>query len=408
MKQSTYFLILGMSILVLLICLTGPEIGWTKQENVLEEQDAGTLPKAAESGLGYLLSLVHNRGAAFDSKRVTPLLDLALNGDSEPNQLVPAKRESGNGGCIGVEIKAPLRRILRYAYNSQIPSFAVFPNALRLSGWYAESDILTRRTELWEELPTLDKPILLWGREYQENTPDLFAGTYYRYDLNRLIILMNHRDKKVLISVSKMPGHSQIGKKAVILDDKNWNYFYSGIEGLNRPLMGGVDTYIYDTESVLILSESDSDAPKTSAILFKWLKAGWAGINMVKQNHIRKGSNRFFTGFKQVIESEALSGSDTFIKKVNHIKSLSDAEINAQIRSYSFNFERMAKNNKYMVKKDFARIIAGGGYARVLKRPERVSVLTLECLKRQLGKPSLVELDCRPSIAQKSLDDVGA
>lgn len=408
MKQSTYFLILGISIPVLLICLTGTEIGWTKQENAIEAQDAGTLPKDAESGLGYLLSLVYNRGAAIDLKRVTPLLDLALNGDSEPNRLVPAKRASGSGGCIGVEIKAPLKRILRYAYNSQIPAFVVFPNALRISEWYAESDILTRRTELWEELPTLDKPILLWGREYEENTPDLFAGTYYRYNLKRLLILMNHRGKKVLISVSKMPRHSQIGKKAVILDDKNWNYFYSGIEGLNRPFMGGVDTYIYDTESVLILSETDSGVPTTSAILFKWLKAGWAGINMVKRNHIRKGSNRFFVGFKQVIESEALSGSDTLIKKVNHIKSLSDAEINAQIRSYSFNFERMAKNNKYMGKKDFARIIVGGGYAKVLKRPERVSVLTLECLKHQLGKPSLIKLDCRPSMAQKSLDDVGA
>ena len=397
-----------MSILAFLICLTGPQTGWRKEDNALEAQDAGTLPKAAESGLGYLLSLVHNRGVAFDLKRVTPLLDLALNGDSDPNRLVPAKRESGNGGCTGVEIKAPLKRILRYAYNSQIPAFMVFPNALRISEWYAESDILTRRTELYEELPTLDKPILLWGREYEENTPDLFSGTYYRYDLKRLFILMHHRGKKILISVSKMPRHSQIGKKAVILDDKNWNYFYSGIEGLNRPFLGGVDTYIYDTESVLILSETDSGAPTTSAILFKWLKAGWAGINMVNRNHINKGSNRFFAGFKQVIESEALSGSATFIKNVNHIKNLSDREINAQIRSYSFNFERMAKNNKYMAKKDFARIIAGGGYAKILKRPERVSVLTLECLKRQLGKPSLVDFDCRPSIAQKSLDDAGA
>ena len=397
-----------MSALVLLICLTGPEIGWTKQEKTLETQDAGALSKAAESGLGYLLSLVHNRGAAFDFKKVTPLLDLALNGDSEPNQFVPAKRESGNGGCIGVEIDAPVKRILRYAFNSQIPAFVVFPNALRLSGWYAGSDILTRRTELWEELPTLDKPILLWGREYEENTPDLFAGAYYRYDLNRLLILMNHRNKKVLISVSKMPGHSQIGKKAVILDDKNWNYFYSGIEGLNRPFMGGADTYIYDTASVLILSETESAAPKTSAILFKWLRAGWAGINMVKRNHIRKGSKRFFAGFKQVIESDALSNSDAFIKKVNHIKSLSDREINARIRSYSFNIERIAKNNKHMAKKDFARIIAGGGYAKVLKRSERVSVLTLECLKRQLGKPSLIKVDCHPSIALKSPDDVGA
>ncbi len=396
-----------MSILVLLVCLTGPEIGWTKEEKGLEAQDAGTLPKPAERGLGYLLSLVQNRHAAFDSKRVTHLLDLAINGDAEPDQLGPAKRESGNGGCIGVEINAPLERVLRYAYNSQIPSFMVFPTALRLSGWYAQSDILTRGTELWQELSTLDQPILLWGREYEENTPDLFAGAYYRYDLNRLIILMNHRDKKVLISVSRMPGHSQIGKKAVILDDKNWNYFYSGIEGLNRPFMGGVDTYIYDTESVLILSETDSGTPKTSAILFKWLKAGWAGINMVNRNHIIKGSDRFFTGFKQVIESDALSSSDTIVKKVNHFKNLTDAEINAQIRSYSFNFERIARNNKHMAKKDFARIIAGGGYGRVLKRPERVCVLTLEYLKRQLGIPSLIGFD-RPSLAQNSLDDPDA
>ena len=361
--------------------------------NIPKEQAGGALPANVETGLSYLLQLVLQKEAAFVPESIMPLLDFVAQGGYDAEQLQPAQRTSGNGACLRTEIKAPLERILHYAYNPRIPSFVVFPSMLRLSGWYPQSDIITHNAEIWNKLPSLDKPLLLWGKEYEVNTPDLFSGAYYRYDLNRLIILMKHNNKKVLISVSKMPNRSEVGKKAVIIDDKNWNYFYSGIKGLNLKLIGPMETYIYDSASVQVVYETDPARPRTVCMLFKWLKAGWADINLVKHSHIYEGSVRCVEGFKQVMESGDLPDSNLFAKKLEHIKALSEGEFDAKIRDYAINFERIAKQHKGMSLKNFAHIIEDGGYADVLSREERYGVLALEFLKQQLGKKALVQFD---------------
>jgi hypothetical protein len=219
---------------------------------------------------------------------------------------------------------------------------------------------------------------------------------------------MKHNDKRVMISASKMPNPSEAGKKAVIIDEKNWNYFYSGIQGLGIRLIGMLNTYIYDSASVKILYESDSANPQTTIMLFKWLKAGWADINMVKSSHIYEGSARFVEGLKKVIESESLPATDALARQLEYINALPAAEIETKIRKYSINFERIAKKHKGMSPKDYARIIADGGYAAVLNREERSGVLALEWLKSQLGKSALAEFDFPPPLPEKTLVNKGA
>lgn len=364
--------------------------------NISREQAGRALPAKVETGLSYLLQLVSKKGAAFVPEQIMPLLDFVAQGGYDAEQLQPAQRPSGNSACLRAEVKAPLEQILRYAYNPRIPSFVIYPSVLRLSGWYPQSEIITRNAEIWEKLPSLDKPLPLWGKEYEVNTPDIFSGAYYRYDLNRLIILMKHKNKKVLISVSKMLDRSEVGKKAVILDDQNWNYFYSGINGLGLKLIGPMETYIYDSASIQVVYETDPASPRTVFMIFKWLKAGWADMNLVRHSHIYEGSVRCLEGLKQVMESRALPDSNVFAMKMEYIKALPEAELDVIIRDYAINFERIAKKNKGMSVKDFARIIAGGGYAGTLNREERQGALALECLKRQLGKTALVEFDFPP------------
>jgi hypothetical protein len=393
--------------LALFTGLVGPQLIQAQPTNI-KQQGNGSLPKEIETGLSYLLELIHKKGSKFDPAKVLSLLDFVVQSGDDVEQLIPSKRESGNGACLRVQVKAPLERIMRYEYNYSIPTFLVSPNVLRLSGWYPESDIVTNKVELWNKLSTLDKPLLLWGKQFEVNTPDSFSGSYYRYDLNRLIILMKHNDKKVMISVSKMPGPSEAGKKAVIIDEKNWNYFYSGIQGLGIRLMGMLNTYIYDSASVKILYETDSAKPQTTIMLFKWLKAGWADINMVKRSHIYEGSVRFVEGLKEVIESDSLPAADVLVRQLDYISALSATEIETKIRKYSINFEHIAKQHKGMSPKDYVRIIADGGYANVLNREERSGVLALEWLKSQLGKSTLAEFDFRPPLPQKTLAETGS
>jgi len=387
------FLVISLSTLFLTNFFEWSQPVYANQENNLSKQPNSALPKEVETGLNYLLELVHKKGAAFDQVRIGPLLDFVAQGDYEAEKLDLPKYENCIGSCLRREVSASLELILRYAYNPRIPSFVVFPSVMRLCDWYPESDIVTSKAKLWKKLPTIDKPVLLWGKQYEVNTPDSFAGAYYRYDNKRLIILLKHKDRKVLVSVSKMPHKSKMGKKAVIIDNDNWNYFYSGIKGLNLKHISWMDTYMYDSSSVQIYYETDHAAPRTVSMLFKWLSAGWLGINVVKRSHILEGSIRAVESLKKVIESNSLPDSDDFARRVKQIKAMSEKEIDNKIKRYSINFERIAKNHKDMSKKKFARIIANGGYANVLNREERLSILMLEYLKGQLGKQALVEFD---------------
>ena len=349
------------------------------------------VPPAVLNGLNHLLTVVQQNEAIFDGSQVGPLLDFAVADGNHYKNVKPQKRESGKGVFMQVDVNAPLKRILQYIYNPEIPNYIVFPSVLRLCGWHPGSEFVTSGVKLWNEMDDLKSPLIFRGKEFEVNTPDSFGGAYYRYVNKRLIIAMKHRKGRVLISTSKMLSKSNVGRKAVIIDDRNWNYFYSGINGLNVSIIGAMNTYMYDAESVIIYYQPDLGSSRTIVALFKWLRAGWAGINVVKPDHIYDGCIRFARGIKRVTESDTLPEPGQFVKQVNYINSLPDDQIDAKIREYARNFERIAKSHKDMDKKDYARIIANGGYADVLDREERIGVLILEMLKHQIGKPALVK-----------------
>ncbi len=388
-------------VLVLLAGLVWPRLIRGEATNNRKKPGNSCLPGEIESGLSYVLGLIQKKDAALDAAKISPLLEFAAANGEEAGQYRPSKRESGNGACAQARIAVPLERILRYEYNHRIPTFLVSPNVLRLSGWYPESDIVASKVELWNELSTLDKPLLLWGKAFEVTTPDAFSGACYRYDLDRLIILMKHNNQKVVISAYKMPHPSEAGEKAVIIDEENWSYFYSGIQGLGIRLIGMLDTYIYDSASVKILCEADSSNPQTTITIFSWLRAGWSDISMVKSSHVHAGIARFIEGFKEVLESDLLPPADALAGQLDYLAALPDTAIESKIREYAINLERIAKRHKDMSSKQYARLIADGGYAGVLNREERMGVLALEWLKGRLGKTTLVDIDSSPLLPKK-------
>jgi hypothetical protein len=267
----------------------------------------------------------------------------------------------------------------------------ILPKQLRLSGRYPESDLVARDIEIWKSLSTLDKPLVLRGREFEVTTPDTSTGGYYRYDLDRLTILFQYRNSPLLISVSKMTRPSDVGKRAVIVDDPNWTYFYSGEKGLSPAILKWMDTFIYDTASVTIFRPAGNNPNVTDVTLFKWLNAGWLGMNMVKPGHIRAGSERFIKNLKYVMESQDMPDEGTLAQKYNQMRSLSDENLDALIKNYARNFERYAVKHNELSEDRFSRLIRNGGYAQILNREERVGVLMVEFLKSQFGKQPLID-----------------
>ena len=347
------------------------------------------LDDKVEACIDHLFEVLRTSGTAFDPAKIRPMLDFVTL-TTEPKDIAPARRFNGKGICLRREVNSSLKRILHYFYNPEIPNYLLCPAVLRMSGWRDGSEILNRDKGMWDELDTLAEPVVVRGREFESTTPDSFAEAYYLYDLNRLMILLKYGGKNVLLSVTEQEDKSDIGRKGAILNDKEWDYFYSGLEGLNRGMIGWMDTFTYASGSVQVYIEDMAQA-NTTVFLFKWLRAGWAGMNVVKRSHIYDGTLRYIRSFSKVVESDTLT-PEQVMAAMKDVNGLSKAEIDSYIKEYAVNFEARFKDNPKLEDSDYAEIIENGGYADVLDDKARLSILSLEKLKGLLGMPTLVNL----------------
>lgn len=342
-------------------------------------------PTDAVRAVQALLELAGDRQAVFDPASAAPLLDYILAGPGDGLELPALKGASG--AMISQTMAAPLARILEYAYNPAVPTYLTHPSVIRVSGWEPGSDILTH-PGLWTALDGLDQPVVLHGREFEEITPDLFSGGYYRYHLDRALVLMRHKGRAVLLSIARQDGLSGVGKKGVVLDDGNWQYFYSGIHGLTKGGMGWMDTYMYDSWSVAAYVQS-ADGASTTNVVFKWLRAGWAKMNVVRPKHILAGCRRFADAFNAVIGSDRLPPAAELAAKARELQALPEGELDRRVREYVQAFTQTFADHPELTGGDFGKLMHGNVYADTLDRAERVGILLLEYLKSRLGALSL-------------------
>lgn len=362
-----------------------------EKEPVSPPKQHSTLDPEVEKALAYLLGLAQDKDRRFAPGQVRALVDYCLHATEDAGKETPGRRFGGSGAIVRDTIRAPMARFLRYAYNPHIPSYLVLPKMLRLSGWHPESDLVSATVPLWEMLPTLEEPVMLHGREFEVTTPDIRTGGYYRYWLDRLIILLRHRDDPVLISVSRLTEPSEVGRRAFIIDDANWMYFYSNETGLSLNWMQWMDTYIYDTGSVTVFHTQDNRPRSIGVTMFKWLNAGWWGMNVVRETHIRQGCQRSLHQLKKVIESDDLPALDALADSHARVQSLSEQNLDRLTRNYAENFESIALNHEALSGEKYTDILRNGGYARLLNRQERIGAVMLEYLKTRMGKKSLID-----------------
>ncbi|MEF2230013.1 MAG: hypothetical protein V3571_03720, partial [Pseudodesulfovibrio sp.] len=263
MKRRNYPSLLALGLLLAALSCAFPAFAEEDPEGIMDVQlakDPDPLAGNVEAGIDHLFGMLEDKSGTFDQAAISPMLDFVLDGPADPKDIGPARRFGGQGICLRRDVSTDLSTVLRYFYNPDIPNYLLCPAVLRLSGWREGSEFLTRKTRLWDDLAALEAPVLVRGREFEVNTPDSFAEAYYRYDLDRLIILTKYRGKNVAISISEQPDKSDVGRKGAILDDNQWEYFYSGLEGLNKGLIGWMDTFMYQSASVQVFLERDAEA----------------------------------------------------------------------------------------------------------------------------------------------------
>ena len=343
-----------------------------------------------DEGIAYLLTSLKNRDAAFDARKVAGLLDFVASEKGGDANLNPGKRENATGAYFFSDVKASLSKVVKYAYNPRIPANLTLPSVVRLCGWQVKPS--GPFDSLWERVGGLKDPLVMRGVEYEEITPDMTMGAYYRYDMDRLMVLMNHRGKDVFISVTRQKKPSTVGRKgAIIGKDTDWNYFYSGEKGLSKTGFGWVSSYMYDAFSVAVFFEPVANQPRTRVVNFKWLNAGWGGINMVKREDILEGCQRFASGFRKVLESPQLPEAEQMIDLYAKIKALPDQELTAKLQPVARALMKLSRTDPALSRGDFRDLIESGKYLKTMSREEREHLLMAESLKLTIGKPSLLD-----------------
>lgn len=357
--------------------------------------------------LAYLLSFVGPDAAGsetFQVDRISALMRF-VTGARDPQVLYHAGTfNSAPSAYLEFDIHRPLSRILQLSYNPDIPAVVTMPASIRLSHW---TDIDTPEHALpilWEILPVLQEPQFITGIEHIVNSPDQNSGAYFEYDLYRTLILTKHEGRSVLISLSRQKDISDVGKKGVIIgDDDNWDYLYTGQAGVSYAGLGWVKSYMYDSYSVSFYIETDAALPTVRVGVFKWLRAGWAGINMARSGHIYSGLERFAKSFKTVLESPRLDDMTAVSRDFANIKGLSIEEQQKIIAEYLREIEKKCRLERQLSEDQLNDLFKHRHYLNGLTEKERQSLIALALVKNLLGNTpnrELTYLQSNPDVAE--------
>lgn len=345
------------------------------------------LPAELGAGLDHLLAQVGPAAQpTFDPARIESLLGFVLATKDAGLLHVPEKRQGATAAYYEFDLRGDLQRLLRYTANPQIPAHLFMPSSVRRVRWQPVEGEGGAMPQLAELLANLQGPKLVRGREREEITPNLNTGTYFAYDLDRTLILLQHRGQPVLISLSRQKKTSDIGKKGVVLGkDASWDYIYSGQKGMAKSGLGWASTYMYESFSVNVYYQLTARGQVRCGV-FKWLDAGWAGMNFVTSRHIYDGLVRFGQDYKEVLEHPRLPAPEVLAAQFGRLGRLSQAQVDSLLRTYLGRLEARYGKGGERTDPSYVELVQGEAYLQGMKPEDKEALLGLETLKCLLGK----------------------
>ncbi|HME45314.1 MAG TPA: hypothetical protein VKF36_19630 [Syntrophorhabdales bacterium] len=345
------------------------------------------VPSPVKEAAMQLVQFCIEPKVGFNEAAVAALVDYVLSSKQNREYSLPKSQE-----CTGVyhefDTRITFPRFIEYSYNPLIPPVITKPSSVRYAAWASPRDESQKLPTSWVPVPPAGVPVVIHAIQRESDTPDLNSGVYHEYDLKRTLILLNHKGRQVLFSVSKQIDKSDVGKKGYILgDDSDWTYYYSGEPGSPRTGLGWVKSYIYDYFSVCVYVESSTAPSMVRAAVFQWLSAGWSGINFVKESHILRGLERFARDCKVVLESPRLPAPNQMISVYQQFSNTSASDLTKKyaalqqaLRSKAFAMGKISKS----------ALDEPVSYANT-PREQMVSELMLEYLKISIGKAPLIK-----------------
>lgn len=324
--------------------------------------------------------------AGLDTAAVAGLIDYVLGAKPSKETELPIAQKAP-GAYYEFDTKIGFADFLQYSYSCHIPAVLTSPSSLRYSLWNGLPGKTQKLPSSWTSIPRDGKPIVIRGLQRDAITPDLTTGVYYEYNLNRTFILLNHKGRQALVTISKQANVSDVGKKGFILgNDDDWNYYYSGEPGSARTGLGWVKSYIYDYFSVAVYVEAGGQQPVVRTGIFQWIRAGWNGMNFVQTEHILKGMKRYAKNSKVILESPNLPEPSQVAQAYQRLSSLPHSDLLDKYAALQQARQSLAVQSG---KIETSKIKKQDSYAGIPKE-QILEELMLEYLKIVLGKSTLL------------------
>lgn len=346
--------------------------------------------------LAYALGFVgpgRENPEAFRVERIHGLIGF-LEQDKAGNILYLPNNPKGQASAYyETDIGRDLEHLLRLTYSPDVPEVFTAPSTLRRADWTRVESDGGSIPRLWERGKHAEVPAYFCGAEHLVNTPDQTTGAYYEYDLARTVILTRYQGRPLLVSLSKQTGVSGVGRKGLIVGpDERWDYLYTGETGLNHFGIGWAKTYMYDSYSVALYLESATPQRRIRLGVFKWLSAGWSGINMVKPEHIHAGLARYGTTFKQIVEHPKLSDLPGVERDLKAIRSLPEPRLKQIAADYLTQLSKQARQRGLLNAVEANALSAADRSGKGTQRGDLESIVVVEYLKKLMGRPHQVDL----------------
>ncbi len=350
------------------------------------------LPPDVISTLHYLLDQVNNEdGADYDGRHIEPLMAFLLAPKPTDARYRADDSFDAPSAYNQFTVHTGVQRITDYILDADIPSFFFWPSSLRLSRWTRVDGGDQQFDRLRSTSNGLKSPFILKGAEHITITPDQHTGAYYSYDVDRMVILGPYQTGKIMINVYRQQEPSAVGRRGWVLGkDEEWSYLYTRDKGLNLKGFGWADTYMYDSFGITVYYQADPAKQVVTCGTVSWVKAGWAGINMVQSKHIHRGLVRVADAFTAVMEDPRLPEPAQLAETFSKSKDLPTPTLRAYAKDYFSGLERRIASSESLLKK-----VGSKFDSRILleqmTRDELYAALALDYLKKLLGHDPVID-----------------
>jgi len=350
------------------------------------------LSSDVNSALHYLIDLVRQPDTpVFEAHHIDPFLDFITS--SKPKDVIYRADDTFDAPSAynDFSIDLDLKRLADYTMDANIPSFVFWPSSLRLTTWTSVHGGPEQLVRLRAAVSKFEGPFVLRGAEHIAITPDQNTGTYFSYDIDKLIVFSPYKKGKVLITIQSQQAPSAVGKKGWVLgEDEQWSYLYTSEKGIGLKGLGWADTQMYDSFNVTVYYQADPQTPKVTCGSVSWVKAGWAGINMVKTKHIHRGLTRVASAFTAVMENPRLPEPSALAKTFSKTEGLPTPTLRRYTSDYFDELQRRLSASETVWKK-VRHSFDTKNFLDQMTRDEMYATLALDYLKKVLNHNPVME-----------------